>query len=172
MARKARPNSRTLVRFIAPDDSAIGLNESEFNAGYDKYMQTLNEEHLKLKEDETPSYYYARPITVDLLTKTRDLLAVAADAEASTSAEKLMGPEGKLVLREFVDRCVVGCTAHPTVESIKADGSFIEKNYAWEVGTMRPDGFVDAILSDDKVIYNLFWFTFSASQLTDDEKKR
>lgn len=172
MARKARPNSRTLVRFIAPDDGAIGLDEKEFGDGYDKYMKTLNEEHLKLRDDETPAYYYARPITVDLMTKTRDLLAVPDDSEETAASQKLLGPEGKLVLREFVERCVVGCASHPMVEKINGDGSFSEKFFSWEVGSMRPDGIVDAILADDKVIYNLFWFTFSASQLTDDEKKR
>lgn len=177
MARKARPNSRTILRYVTPEDSAIGLEPDqpgeglpkEFSDGWKAYNETFDESHLKLKVDETTSYYYIKPLTLDAQTKFFEAFSDAG--EGVSMFEKAFSPGMKHVLRDFVERFVVGCDFHEEVESVGGHGEFLTKSFAWEVGLPRPEGLVDSILADANLTFNLFMFAINSSKLSEKEKK-
>lgn len=170
MARKAKPNSRTSIQFIAADDGAIGVEDEELSKAYAAYLQDFNEAHLKLKEDEVPSYYHLKVLPLDLQTKIRD--ALTTDGDDISPMDMFLSSVGKQLLGEFLNRCVVGVDSHPFVKSIHADGSFEEGEVSWLPGASRPVDLIDALLSEELLTINMFWFVFRASQLTGSEKKR
>lgn len=180
MARKARPNSRTILRYITPEDSAIGLapdlpdngevkGVKEFSDGWKAYNETFDEGHLKLIPGEAPSYYHIRPLTLDAQTKFFEALADGGEDE--TLMKRAMSPAMRLVLRDFVERFIVGVDHHEEVARVHGDGSFDTKVFVWPVGDPRPDGLVDSILADSNLTFNLFMFAVNSSKLTEKEKK-
>lgn len=174
MARKARPNSRTILRYITPEDSAIGLKPDteetkEFSEGWKAYNETFDENHLKLIPGEAPSYYHIRPLTLDAQTKFFEALSDGDESE--TLMARAMSPAMRLVLRDFVERFVVGVDHHEEVVKIHGDGSFDTRTFVWPVGEARPDGLCDSILADSNLTFNLFMFAVNSSKLTEKEKK-
>lgn len=170
MARRAKPNSRTSIQFIAADDEAIGVEAEELSKAYASYMHDFDETHLKLKDDEAPSYYHLKVLPLDLQTKIRD--ALTTDGEDISPMDMFLSSVGKQLLGEFLTRCVVGVDNHPFVKSIHPNGSFEEDSVSWPPGTSRPPELIDALLSEELLSINMFWFVFRASQLTGSEKKR
>lgn len=173
MARKAKPNSRTLLRYICPEDTAIGLTPDtpEFAAGWSAYTDSFDEGHLQLKPDETPSYYYIKPLTLDAQTVFFDALA-ESNADGKSVMASAFSPSMRLVLRDFVERFIVGCDLHEEVISVGPDGSFERKSFTWPVGSDRPDGLTDSIMADATLTFNLFMFAINSSKLSEKEKKR
>lgn len=168
MARKAKPSSRTLIRYISADDSAIGLEPEALAEAYQKYMQNLDETTLQIIPGEIPSYYHLKVLPLDLHAKMVDALRTD---EETTPLEVFLSPVGRELLTEFLTRCLVAVDAHPYIDRINPDGSFVENVISWPVGGTRPPGLVEAILGEEHLAINLFWFGYRASQLTDDEKK-
>lgn len=167
MARKAKPSSRTSIRFIAADDSAIGLTGDELNTAYTEYMQTMDERVLKLQDGEVPSYYHLRVLPLDLQSKIRD--ALTTDDEKPLDV--FLSPVGHGLLTEFINRCLLAVDAHPYVAHINEDGTFKEAVITWTPGDPRPANLTDILASEEMLAINMFWFVFRASQLTDEEKK-
>jgi hypothetical protein len=163
MARKIRPSSRTIVKFIAIDDEAIGVSEQDLAAAYTRYTETLDESHLQLRDDVDPCFYQARVLPFDLQTKLRD--AITEDSAG------LFSPAGRALLREFISRCLVAVTEHTVVTNIQPNGEFDTETFSWDGSDARPEGLDNALISDEILIANLFWFVFRASQLTETEKK-
>lgn len=171
MARNAKPNNRTTLRFISPDDSAIGLTEDEFKDGWTAYNDTLDERSLKLKPDETPSYYFLKCLTLD--AQQRLVSAISAEEGDERSVfERCFAPETVGEMRYFLDKHLVGCADHQEIVDIHPDGSFTSKSFAWAPGEARPEGLVDSVLADQVLTFNLFMFCSAASRLTEKEKKQ
>lgn len=174
MARKAKPNSRTVLRYISPDDNAIGLapddgESKDFSAGWKKYNDTFDETHLNLKAEEVPSYYYIKPMTFDAQTK---FFEAFADSDDTTSTfERAFSPGMRHVLLDFVERFVIGAEYHEEVTEVRPNGKFDTKVFRWEVGTPRPEGFVESVMADANLTFNLFMFAINASKLSETEKK-
>lgn len=175
MARKAKPNSRTLLRYICPEDTAIGLapdgaEDKPFTKGWTAYTDTFDESHLELKPEESPSYYYIKPLTLDAQTVFFDALA-EANADGKSVMSSAFTPSMRHVLKDFVERFVVGADAHEEVLAVSPDGGFETKVFNWPVGSNRPDGLVDSILADSTLTFNLFMFALNSSKLSEKEKK-
>ena len=176
MARKAKPNSRTLLRYVCPEDTAIGLapdteNSKAFTEGWGKYTDSFDETYLQLRPDETPSYYYIKPLTLDAQTVFFDALA-ESNADGKSVMASAFSPSMRLVLRDFVERFIVGCDLHEEVTSVAGDGSFERKSFTWLVGSDRPDGLTESIMADATLTFNLFMFAINSSKLSEKEKKR
>lgn len=169
MSRKAKPSSRTSVRFIAADDSALGVEGGELTEAYTKYMQTMDERPLKIRAGESPAYYHLRVLPFDLQVKIRD--ALTSDDEDFRPGDVFLSPTGRELLNEFVDRCLIAVDGHPYVSHIREDGSFEDAVLIWRAGEPRPVGLTETLVGEETLVINMFWFVFRASQLTDDEKK-
>lgn len=171
MARSAKPNNRTTLRYITPEDSAIGLTDDERKDGWGLYTETLNEAHLKLVPGEAPSYYYLKCLTLD--AQQRLVSAIAGDDEDTRSVfERCFSPEVIGEMKTFLDTFLVGCTFHEEVTEVLPDGTTVTRSFAWVPGTPRPDGLIDSILADQVLTFNLFMFCSSASRLSEKEKKQ
>lgn len=172
MARKAKPTSRTTLRYVAFDDGSIGLEGKELVEAYGKYMSDLDEEHLKLRSDEAPSFYHFKILPFDLQVKIRDTLTVDEESEGATSADIFLSPAGQEVLTEFLDRCLIGVDSHPYADAIQPDGTLASGVISWSMPAQRPAELTGLLLSEEMLSINMFWFVFRASQLTETEKKR
>lgn len=170
MARKAKPTTRTSLRFVAPDDGAIGLEGTELIEAYGKYMSDLDETHLKLIEGETPSFYHFKVLPFDLQTRIRDILTT--DGDDVDAVGMFTAPAAQEILSEFLDRCLVGADSHPFVDAIRPDSSFDGGVISWAAPAPRPAELTPLILAESSLAINMFWFVFRASQLTENEKKR
>ena len=170
MARKARPNNRTTLRYISPDDSAIGVpsDTPEFQAAWKTYNDTFDESVLKIDPEKAPGWYYIRPITLDAQTKFFEALA---DDDTSSLFVKAFSPSLRHIIYEFVDRFVIGCARHEEVTQINSGGEMVTQEFTWEVGSPRPEGLVESIMADQGLTFNLFMFAVNASRLSDREKK-
>ncbi|MEK9735832.1 MAG: hypothetical protein VW239_00750 [Candidatus Nanopelagicales bacterium] len=164
--RKLRPNTRTTFRFIAPDDASI----PEEGSDYQSYLETMDESHLHLLAGEQPTYYWLRPMPMDLFRRAQD--ALAGDDTDDARAERLQSEEMFLVVRDALDRCLVGCDNHPIVTAINPDGSFDSETVRWGVGEKRPVDALEAILDDRGLAMNMFVALLRAANLTETEKKR
>lgn len=161
--RKLRPNPRTTFRFIASDDEAITNADN-----YQNYLETLDEGLLGLTG--TPTFYWLRPMPMDLFRRAQDALFVDGDDEAR--AERFSSEETFSVVRDVIDRCLVGCDNHEFVTEIRSDGSFVTESVRWPVGSTRPDGLLDLITEDRPLALNMFIALLRAASLTEKEKKR
>lgn len=171
MARKAKSTTRTTLRFIAPDDGAIGLEGQELIEAYGKYMTELDENHLNLIAGETPSFYHFKILPFDLQTRIREILTVDGEDEVD-AVSMFAAPAAQEVLAEFLDRCLIGADSHPYVDNIRPDGSFDGGVVSWAAPAARPPELTALILAESSLAINMFWFVFRASQLTENEKKR
>jgi len=108
--RKLRPNTRTTFRFIAPDDAAI---PSE--ADYQGYLETMDEGKLNLLPGENPTFYWLRPMPMDVFRRAQDCLS--GDDTDDARGERLQSDEMFLIVRDALDRCLVGCDNHPIAPS-------------------------------------------------------
>ena len=172
MARKAKPSSRTNIQFIAADDESIGVDIEKNPKAYAEYSQDMDERHLELT-GEPPSYYHLKVLPFDLHAKVVDALRSDDDDEdAKVSAEKVFSPTGRLVITEFLTRCLLGVDSHAYVTRINPDGSFEEAVLTWQAGHPRPPDLIEVLLSDESLCISLLFFAIRASQLTGEEKKR
>lgn len=167
--RKLRPNTRTTFRFIAPDDAAIP--DGEGAADYQGYLETMDEGKLNLRTDgETPTFYWLRPMPMDVFRRAQDCLS--GDDTDDARGERLQSDEMFLIVRDALDRCLVGCDNHPIVTAINPDGSFESETVRWGVGEKRPLDALEAILDDRGLAMNMFVALLRAANLTETEKKR
>lgn len=179
MARLARPNTRTALRYISPEDSAIGFEQGTeaFREAWNKYTDTFDERHLNLKIDEKPSYYYLKILSFDSQTKFYDALRAAdegdeKDENVGNMIERMFSPVMLSTTREFIETNLIGCDDHQEVVAIAPDGSFDVKSYSWKPGEPRPDGLVDAIVADQLLAFNMIMFCINTNKLSEKEKKR
>lgn len=176
MARYARPNSRTSLRYISPDDSAIGFEpgSQEFKDAWSKYAETFDESVLNLKPGEAPSYYYLRILSFDSQTKFYDALR-ASDAEGdetTSTVERMFSPEMIATTRDFIEHNLIGCDDHQEVTNIDATGNFEIKRFGWKPGDVRPDGLVESVVADQILSFNMIMFCINTNRLSEKEKKR
>lgn len=162
--RKLRPNTRTTFRFIAPDDAAIPEG-----ADYQSYLETMDEGKLGLLPTETPTFYWLRPMPMDIFRRAQDCLS--GDDTDEARSDRLQSDEMFLVVRDALDRCLVGCDNHPVVTAILPDGSFESETVRWGVGDKRPNDALEAILDDRGLAMNMFVALLRAANLTETEKK-
>lgn len=163
--RKARPNTRTTFRFVAPDDESIGDSDPK---AYHNYLETMDESFLKLSG--TPTFYWLRPMPLDIFRRAQDCLS--ADGDDESRAERLQSDEMFLIIRDAIDRCLVGADGHPIVLSIRADGSFETDVLRWSTAERRPDDALALILDDRNLAFNMFIALLRAANLTESEKKQ
>lgn len=172
MARKAKPTSRTTLRYIAVDDGSIGLEGKELIEAYGKYMSDLDESHLKLVDGESPSFYHFKVLPFDLQTKVRDTLTVDDEEDKTNGVDIFLSPAGQEVLTEFLDRCLIGVDGHPYADAVLPDGTISGGTIVWAAPAARPAELTSLLLSEEMLAINMFWYVFRASQLTETEKKR
>lgn len=182
MARHARPNTRTALRYISPEDSAIGFAQGtdEFRDAWNKYTDTFDEGVLNLKPDEKPSYYYLKILSFDSQTKFYEALRAAdepadddkSEGNVGNMIERMFSPVMLATTREFIETNLIGCDDHQEVVAIAPDGSFDVKSYSWKPGEPRPDGLVDAIVADQLLAFNMIMFCINTNKLSEKEKKR
>lgn len=187
MARKARVSVSTIGKFIAPDDSAIGIEDTEeFRVAYDSYMKSANHEFLKLIPEEKPGFYYLRPYGSEEKAEIRDYFTSISTEEGrevnedgTPSAELVeavhkVDPKGerfRLLRRNVVYDCIVGCTDHPmAADEVADDGTLDVQHIRWDVGTPEPKGLRESMMKDDVLSTFLFQYLFTISSLSEKEK--
>lgn len=170
--RKVRPNTRTTFRFVSSDDEAIGLEEGKgLEDGYQKYLETMDEGHLALRTDISPTFYWLRPMPLDIFRRAQDGLSHDEGETDEERGARLQSTEMVLVIHDALDRCLVGCDNHAYVTAIQPDGTFVHDVVSWHVGDKRPEGVLETILEDRALAYNMFVALLRAANLTDPEKK-
>lgn len=167
MPRVAKPNNRTSIRFVSPDDTAISSID-----GYSKYLETLDESHLGIKGDITPSFYYLKCLTLEGMTRLMSAVAPTDEDVGRNVFERLFNEQNIGEMRWFLEANLTGCTDHEEVIDVLPDGSFTTKSYAWKVGEARPEGLIDSVLADQSLTFNMFMFCTNAARLTEKEKKQ
>jgi len=111
-------------------------------------------------------------MTFDAQTKFFEAFADSgSDADGSTTFERAFSPSMRHVLQDFVERFVIGAEYHEEVSEVLPDGSFETTSYHWDIGTLRPEGFVESVMADAHLTFNLFMFAINSSKLSETEKK-
>ncbi len=171
MARPAKPTSRTSLRFVSPDDTAIGFEpgSDEHSAAWREYSETFDERKLNLTS--VPAYYYLKILSLDAQQKFMDTWRAADEDDARSPLERMFSHECLTATREFIETNLVGCDDHPEVTDITPDGEMVTRSFVWKPGTPRPDGLVDSVLADQILAFNLIMFSINTNRLSEKEKK-
>lgn len=194
MSRKAKL-TQTVLRFIARDDSAIGVPEEKLKERYEAFLREQDLEGLEVKEADAPAWYRLRPFRTENWAEVLDAFAAvsevvhaegeAEEVEKETSVEeaseerkaptsdemrKLMTTHRHHV-REAVRDRIVGVIRHPLVVDVDAKGVPDIRLVTWETGTPQPEGLVEDILLQDELVSDMFTYLLHAAMLTERKKK-
>lgn len=171
MARPIKPTSRTSLRFVSPDDTAIGFEPAsdEHREAWRLYNETFDERHLALTE--APAYYYVKILTLDAQQRFIDAWRAADEDDTAPALERMFRPECVSATREFIETNLVGCEEHTEVTEIRPDGTLATRTFKWAPGTPRPDGLVESVMADQLLAFNLIMFTINTNRLSEKEKK-
>lgn len=165
--RKAFFSPSTVLTFISGDDPAIGVPDNERADVIAQYAKTLDQRLLKLRSDMEPCKFFVRVLSAE----QKSVIQAMFTDELQELATSLRAETGRALLRDLLDRNVVGMRNFCLIQGVNEIGELDIKRYDIEINQPIPTDVREAMLGDAGLSINLLLFLLSAGSLSESEKK-